>query len=176
MAGPGWLPYVSDGETAGTTGEFRRIEALKVKLEDAPVAGSIEYRAHLEGTGWEDGYVADDAMAGTTGEYRRVEAVQMRLTGEMADLYDVWYRVHSQTYGWLGWACNDQPAGTTGPLQARRGRAGAATPQGQPRPWPHRQRPHNELTWTMYLVLGPPAQKVAGAVRKGRNKPYTASA
>lgn len=26
----------------------------------------------------------------------------------------VWYRVHSQNFGWLGWACDGNPAGTTG--------------------------------------------------------------
>ena len=28
--------------------------------------------------------------------------------------YHVWYRVHSQDYGWLGWAKDGDPAGTTG--------------------------------------------------------------
>ena len=54
-------------------------------------------------------------MIGTTGEARRLEAIQMRLTGKpAADGYHVWYRVHSQTYGWLGWTCDGMPAGTTG--------------------------------------------------------------
>ena len=28
--------------------------------------------------------------------------------------YDVYYRVHSQTFGWLDWACNGQSAGSAG--------------------------------------------------------------
>lgn len=32
----------------------------------------------------------------------------------MANHYDVYYRAHVQDKGWLGWACNDQVAGTTG--------------------------------------------------------------
>ena len=32
----------------------------------------------------------------------------------MAEHYDVYYRVHAQTYGWLDWACNGAPAGTEG--------------------------------------------------------------
>lgn len=28
--------------------------------------------------------------------------------------YSVWYRVHSQTYGWLGWAKDGADAGSTG--------------------------------------------------------------
>ena len=32
----------------------------------------------------------------------------------MAEKFDVYYRVHSQSYGWLGWAKNEEPAGTSG--------------------------------------------------------------
>ena len=36
----------------------------------------------------------------------------------MAKHYDVYYRVHAETYGWLDWAKNGDPAGTAG--QAKR--------------------------------------------------------
>ena len=32
----------------------------------------------------------------------------------MKNKYDIYYRVHSQTYGWLGWAKNGEAAGTEG--------------------------------------------------------------
>ena len=32
----------------------------------------------------------------------------------MGKNYDIYYRVHAQTYGWLGWAKNGSPAGTEG--------------------------------------------------------------
>ena len=32
----------------------------------------------------------------------------------MADKYDVYYRVHAQNIGWMGWAKNGQAAGTAG--------------------------------------------------------------
>ena len=53
-------------------------------------------------------------VSGTTGQSKSVQAIQIRLTGEMANRYDVYYRAHVQDKGWLGWACNDQVAGTTG--------------------------------------------------------------
>ena len=43
-----------------------------------------------------------------------MEAIQIELTGTMAQKYDIYYRVHSQTYGWLDWAKNGKLAGTTG--------------------------------------------------------------
>ena len=56
----------------------------------------------------------DGAMSGTSGQAKRLEAIQIRLTGEMAQHYDIYYRVHAQTYGWLGWAKNGEKAGTEG--------------------------------------------------------------
>ena len=53
-------------------------------------------------------------MSGTSGQAKRLEAIQIRLTGELAQLYDVYYRVHAQSYGWLGWAKNGGNAGTAG--------------------------------------------------------------
>ncbi len=53
-------------------------------------------------------------MSGTSGEAKRLEAIRINLTGEMAAHYDVYYRVHAQTYGWLNWAKNGEAAGTAG--------------------------------------------------------------
>lgn len=44
----------------------------------------------------------------------QLEAVQIKLTGELAKKFDVYYQVHSENFGWLDWAKNDQIAGTTG--------------------------------------------------------------
>ena len=42
--------------------------------------------------------------------------MRIRLTGEAAQEgnYSVWYRVHSQNQGWLGWAHDGEDAGTEG--------------------------------------------------------------
>jgi uncharacterized protein YjdB len=59
-------------------------------------------------------WVSDGAVAGTTGQGKRLEAIKIELTGELAQKYDVYYRVHAQSYGWLDWAKNGEPAGTEG--------------------------------------------------------------
>ena len=111
----GWeQQWYHDGDQSGTTGQSKRLEAIEMKLENAPFDGSIEYRSHVQGIGWEQSWAADGATSGTSGQSKRLEALQVRLTGDMADRYSVWYRVHSQTFGWLGWACNGQAAGTAG--------------------------------------------------------------
>ena len=76
---------------------------------------------------------ADGAVAGTTGEARRLEAVRVRLTGELAAEggYSVWYRVHRQTYGWMGWAHDGEDAGTTGLARRAEAVEVQVLPQGQ---------------------------------------------
>ena len=87
--------------------------AVKIRLNQQPFSGDIQYSTHVQTYGWQD-FVANGAQAGTTGEQKRMEAVKIQLTGEMSQKYDIYYRVHSQTYGWLGWAKNGEPAGTSG--------------------------------------------------------------
>lgn len=43
-----------------------------------------------------------------------MEAIKVKLTGDIADLYDVYYRAHIADVGWLGWAKNGEPAGSEG--------------------------------------------------------------
>ena len=38
----------------------------------------------------------------------------MRLTGEIANQYDIYYRVHAQDFSWMGWTKNGEQAGTQG--------------------------------------------------------------
>ena len=109
----GWQKYVKNGEMAGTSGEAKRLEGIKIKLENQEYSGDVEYRTHVQSYGWQE-YVKNDEMSGTSGEAKRLEAIQIRLTGEMAEHYDIYYRVHAQSYGWLGWAKNDELSGTAG--------------------------------------------------------------
>ena len=60
------------------------------------------------------GQVKDGELAGTTGQSKRVEAVKIKLEDELAEKYDIYYRVHIQDYGWMNWASNGDLAGTTG--------------------------------------------------------------
>ncbi len=110
----GWQDEVQDGATSGTVGEYKRMETLKIRLEDQSYKGSVEYRSHVQNLGWESAWAKDGAASGTEGEAKRLEAIQIRLTGEMAQRFDVYYRVHAEQFGWLGWAKNGESAGTAG--------------------------------------------------------------
>ncbi|MBN1775850.1 MAG: Ig domain-containing protein, partial [Clostridiales bacterium] len=107
----GWQAYVSNGAVSGTSGESKRLEAIRINL--LLEQGGIEYQTHVQDIGWQ-GWVTDDALSGTSGQSKRLEAIQIRLTDEAADEYDVYYRVHAQNMGWMGWAKNGESAGTAG--------------------------------------------------------------
>ena len=114
LYGIAWQEEKHDGETAGTVGQNRAMEALRIELENtAEAIGSIEYCAHVQNIGWQD-YVSEAGLAGTIGRGLPIEAIRVRLTGELAEKYDIYYRVHSTNVGWLGWVKNDEKAGTQG--------------------------------------------------------------
>ena len=109
----GWQSIRINGDMAGTSGQAKRLEGIKINLSKPPYEGGIRYKTHVQTYGWQD-WRYDGDMSGTRGEAKRLEAICIELTGEMAKQYDVYYRVHAQTYGWLGWACNGEEAGTSG--------------------------------------------------------------
>ena len=113
VEGHGWQDPVESPATAGTTGESLQLEALRVTPLGVNFSGNIQIAAHVQNIGWQ-GYVSSGGIAGTEGENLRLEAIRVRLTGDMAESYDVYYRVHSQYFGWLGWAKNGESAGTEG--------------------------------------------------------------
>ena len=89
VEGIGWQEPITldntgkEETTVGTTGEYRRMEALQITAEGLG-NNKILYRAHVEGYGWQDWVDASDpdAFAGTTGEYKRMEALEIAIVSE----------------------------------------------------------------------------------------------
>ena len=90
------------------------METMKITLENQEYEGDIEYRSHIQRKGWETEWKKNGEESGTVGAGLRLEAIQIRLTGEMAKHYDIYYRIHSQRFGWLDWTKNGEMAGTEG--------------------------------------------------------------
>ena len=110
---------ITDPIILGTTGEAKRLEAIKLSIPGSE-DGGIEYQVHAQTYGWM-GWQSDGAMAGTEGQAKRLEAVQIKLTGALADQYDIYYRAHVSKIGWMDWAKNGESAGTQeckAPLEA----------------------------------------------------------
>lgn len=110
----GWMSGVGEGDVCGTTGRGLQVEALRLSLNNPDTSGSIQYSAHISNIGWEKNSAADGQISGTTGRSLGVEAVKINLTGDMAERYNIWYRVHVANLGWLGWTSNGNPAGSVG--------------------------------------------------------------
>ena len=108
----GWMGTKRDGQASGTTGQSKRIEAIRIVTTG--VSGGIQYKTHVQSIGWEKDWKSNGAISGTYGQSKRVEAIQIKLTGAIANQYDVQYRVHCQRVGWTNWVKNGETAGTTG--------------------------------------------------------------
>lgn len=107
----GWTSPVYNGQTSGTTGMNKQMEAIKISLQN--ISGGISYRTHVSNIGWMD-WVSNGAVGGTTGCNLQMEAVQIKLTGAAANQYSVMYRVHVGEIGWMDWQKDGAVAGTTG--------------------------------------------------------------
>lgn len=110
----GWMSSKRDGSTAGTTGQSKSVEDLKVGILNPVEDGSVQINANVSGVGWQGWDTPSASEGGTTGQGRAVEAVRLRLTGSLAKDYDVYYRVHASNIGWMAWAKDGEEAGTTG--------------------------------------------------------------
>ena len=91
----GWLPYSYDGEVSGTTGEKRRVEAIKIDYNK-----DVYAKAHIENIGWVDyGKINKNTVIGTTGKKLRLEALCLK--------GDFMYSVHIADFGWTNWTRAD---------------------------------------------------------------------
>ena len=108
----GWQAEKFNGQTAGVTGQAKRMEAIKIKLPDKEYEGGIEYQTHVQSIGWQ-GWKRDGQIAGTTNQAKRIEAIEIKLSGEVAEHYDVYYSIHMSKIGWTNYAVNGETAGST---------------------------------------------------------------
>lgn len=73
------------------------------------IASGISYRAYIINGGCTE-WKSNGYTLGTLG--RNVEAVEIKLTGILSQIYDVYYRVNENHFGYSGWAKNGTTAGT----------------------------------------------------------------
>jgi len=124
----GKMSAVNNGNMGGTVGQGLRVEALKINLiNNTGISGNIVYQTQIQDIGWQlprttsstglSDQVSLGDISGTEGQSRRLETLKIKLTGNLANSYDIYYRVHVQDIGWMGWAKNGGTAieaGTVG--------------------------------------------------------------
>lgn len=107
----GWQDYKLDGDTAGTTGRSKRLEAIKISGYNLPKGVSLKYQTHIQDIGWQ-GWKGNNILSGTEGKSKRLEAIRIKLEGSSE--YSVRYRVHVQDIGWQDWCYDGETSGTFG--------------------------------------------------------------
>lgn len=114
----GWMDWVEGGESAGTSGQSKRLEGIRIDLYGQISAYyTVQYQVHIQDYGDAQGFVNEGALAGTTGESKRLEEVQIKLVklDEVNGSMSVNYRVHRQDFGWEStYAKDGASSGTTG--------------------------------------------------------------
>nr|WP_276532726.1 C39 family peptidase [Collinsella aerofaciens] len=132
----GWQAAVDNGGTAGTTGQSRAVEALRVRLSgELSARYTVWYRVHSAEFGWL-GWACDGADAGSAGYGRAVQAVQVAVLpkgdpapGDTACPFksrsdepaSIIVRSHTSNIGWMSPVGGGSVAGTTGrglPMEA----------------------------------------------------------
>lgn len=103
----GWQPVKSNGQTAGTTGQAKRLEALWIKYTGK---GKLTFSSHIQNIGWTTDRTSGE-ITGTVDMAYRMEAIKMKLEGSNKRIE---YRVHIEGTGWTKWCSNNEVAGTVG--------------------------------------------------------------
>ena len=99
----GWQNASRAGETAGTIGEAKRLEAFVINSDSI----KFKYKVHCQTLG--DGpLLTNGQVAGTIGSAKRIEAIWID-----ADV-SIKYRAHIQGIGWTSWQTNGTWCGTKG--------------------------------------------------------------
>ena len=138
----GWQAAVGNGGTAGTTGQSRAVEALRLRLSgELSARYTVWYRVHSAGFGWL-GWACDGAEAGSAGYGRAAQAVQVAVLpkgdpapGDTSTPFvdrsseppSVSYRAHVAGIGWQGSVSDGAVAGTTGQGRALEALSGSVS-------------------------------------------------
>ena len=117
-------PYVSNGAIAGTTGQAKRLEGIKISLTDELATHyDIYYRVHIQHVGWLS-WAKNGQAAGSQGLSARLEGIEIQLLPKGAANLEqsrafvsgttLSYQTHIENIGWQGFKGNNEVSGTTG--------------------------------------------------------------
>ena len=90
----GWQNIQDASEIAGTTGEGRKLEAIKLFGNNGV---NLQYRVHIEEIGWQD-WKNNGEVAGTTGQNKAIEAIEIqanKILNAEEHIQDVGWMPHS---------------------------------------------------------------------------------
>lgn len=95
----GWQDWKRDGQSAGTTGQALRLEALQI---DPPQGWNLTVRLHIQNEGWrsyENIVHGNSVTIGTTGKAERIEAIKIDVVEKPAGAGKLKFMVHQENQG-----------------------------------------------------------------------------
>ncbi len=109
----GWEnTWKKNGQISGTTGQNKKIEAIKIKLDN--IDYTVTYRTYVQNLGWQK-WVKDGEVSGTTGKNLKVEAIEIKVSEcKPSTEFTIQYRTHVRDIGWQTYVRAGDTAGTTG--------------------------------------------------------------
>ncbi len=109
----GWLNKFNEPNTAGTTGRSLPLYQLQIGSTNESKAFNLSAKIYISDHGWVN--YANIESTDTIGIYgSTMELVNFSLSDQPG--YKLQYRVHSSTYGWLGWTSEGNNAGVSGKI------------------------------------------------------------
>lgn len=99
----GWTQPKKEGETCGTIGQGKRLEAFAINSDSA----NFTYQVHMQTYG-DRPECKNGEVAGSIGLGKRIESIKINCDKP------IMYRVHQQTYGWSKWVTNNVWCGKKG--------------------------------------------------------------
>lgn len=99
-------------QVAGTTGQGLALKGISINLDNTlQPYGMLLADAHISNVGWQ----TNKGLNVNLGDNQNyLEGIRLNLTDKLAEKYDIYYQVHVEGAGWLGWAKNGQLAGSEG--------------------------------------------------------------
>ncbi len=73
----GWMSEVAEGTTAGTSGQSKRLEAIKINAK-TKYQGAIQYQVHVQSYGWMD--ETKWSSGRNKWKSKKAEAIHIKLT------------------------------------------------------------------------------------------------
>ena len=100
----------TNGEVSGDDSDDGiPVNMIKISAEN----DAFYYAVSSDGIGWGEEISSSDSNSVGNG-WNNIEALTLRLNEKYADEYDVYYRVRTKGFGWLGWAKNGEKSGSEG--------------------------------------------------------------
>lgn len=136
----GTATYLNGMTTKSTEGEATTIgnpdgsaslHSISIVVNNKLAEGSIQYQAKTGLIDWPSDWTPEGAQTSQPNDGLPLKAVKIQLVGDLAEKYDIWYRVYEGDQGWFGWACNGDPAGVASKSSALRAIQILLVPKGE---------------------------------------------